>query len=663
MSASNEVRFGLHLNNRYRARFFLLLCVASYAAAGQTQISTDKPSGSPMWSSRERLQAIHDARMALAQDRKIPAAVHGVYSDFHAAFVPLPKEIDKQTQQKLLAAARKTGIQVLVLTSPKSSTWHGLKDGILVIAGTESDSASLLFDDSNSSDGKKSSSNGVGLLRQIHQSSKRTNDSFVCMEICNSRVDAKLGGEGDDGLTRRKLVTNLHAFPEACFVEASVYPKDIFSQWDRAMLQKPVTGIGVNETPSISIFRDVGLDPFEEATTDPYEVNFRNLVTHILSQELTEISIRNALTNGHAFVSYDWLCDPTGFSFGAVNNLGVFGLGDPAPMLGTTRVAGTTPVPAKLRLFHQGTVVQETFGTNLTFQAKEPGPYRLEAWLSVAGKERPWIYSNPVYLNTPAPSEVQRPPSTLSEGVKVDKNLSYREGAEEDSGKHKLDIYRRKEVSGAPVLFFIHGGSWKSGDRSLYGALGNRYSRAGVVTVVPSYRLAPKHPHPAQIEDVAAAFAWTVQHVSEYGGDTNHMYVAGHSAGGHLAALLALDQTYLAVHNLSPKLIHGVIALSGVYNFTIGESQESVFGKNPESRRNASPLFHVKAGAPPFLVTFCEWDYFSLPAQARQFHRALQNAGVSSELVFIPRESHISEIVNVWRESDSTVAAALKFMK
>ena len=101
--------------------------------------------------------------------------------------------------------------------------------------------------------------------------------------------------------------------------------------------------------------------------------------------------------------SHDWLCDPTGFIFSAVNTLGVFPMGDPVPMLGTTRVVSATPSPARLKLIHHGKVVQERFGTNLTFVAKEPGAYRLEAWLTVDGEERPWIYSNAVHLKSPSP--------------------------------------------------------------------------------------------------------------------------------------------------------------------------------------------------------------------------------------------------------------------
>jgi len=228
----------------------------------------------------------------------------------------------------------------------------------------------------------------------------------------------------------------------------------------------------------------------------------------------------------------------------------------------------------------------------------------------------------------------------------------------------KLDIYRKRyQTQPMPVLIFIHGGAWKTGDRSQYTPLGNRYAREGYVTVVPSYRLAPKNPHPAQIEDAAAAFAWTFRHIAEYGGDTNRIYVAGHSAGGHLAALLSLNERHLARHELSPKQIRGVLALSGVYDLAHPTGQDTVFGNNPQIRREASPLYHIKAGAPPFLVTYCEWDYFSLPAQARQFHRALQQAEIAAKLIYIPGENHISEMLNVPNENDPTVAAVRRFMK
>jgi acetyl esterase/lipase len=483
------------------------------------------------------------------------------------------------------------------------------------------------------------------------------------MEICNRHTDARLDKAPEQSLASaakepqrwQALVESFRAFPDEFFGASPDYHREIFAKWDQESEKKPFTGIAANDSHQNVIIQGV--------TFDPYEVSFRNLSTHILAQELTEQSIREALTNGHVYVSHDWLCDPSGFMFGAVNNLGVFSMGDTAPIQGSTRITAMAPIPARLRLFHKGTMIQETTATNLNFQAKEPGPYRLEAWLDVDGEERPWIYSNPVYLRTLTAADSRLPSSTLADDVEPHKNMVYREGPEEEGAKHKLDVYSPKEKKNAPVLFFIHGGSWKSGDRSLYGSFGNRFTHSGFVTVVPSYRLAPKYPHPAQIEDVAAAFAWTVQHVAEYGGDTNHIYVAGHSAGGHLAALLTLDEKRLAKYHLSSKNIRGVLALSGVYNLSRADSQESVFGSDPEIRRDASPLYHIHQGAPPFIVTYCQYDYFSLPAQARQFHAALRQHGIKSDLIYIPKENHISEMVTIWRDESALGREAMKFME
>src|SRR6185503_285552 len=126
---------------------------------------------------------------------------------------------------------------------------------------------------------------------------------------------------------------------------------------------------------------------------------------------------------------------------------------------------------------------------------------------------------------------------------------------------------------------------------------------------IPSYRLAPKSPWPAQAEDTAAAFAWTVQHIAEHGGDTNRIFIGGHSAGGHLTSLLACNDRFLKPYGISSRVIRGVISLSGVYNLDVGDAMASVFGRERGVRRDASPLYFVQSPAPPFFVSYCEWDY------------------------------------------------------
>src|SRR4029079_19633708 len=131
------------------------------------------------------------------------------------------------------------------------------------------------------------------------------------------------------------------------------------------------------------------------------------------------------------------------------------------------------------------------------------------------------------------------------------------------------------------------------------------------------------------------------------------IYVGGHSAGGHMAALLALDEHVLAGHKLSPKNIRGVISLSGVFDRDIGDSQAGVFGKDPVFRKNASPINHVTSSAPPFLVTYCQWDYVPLGAQAKRFSDALRRAGVPVTLHFTPHENHISEVIALTHDDDA----------
>jgi len=615
----------------------------------------------------QHLQAVHAARFLFERERR-PLPDFGVYEDFRAVMHVHAEDAEhtKGTRQQVLEAAKKTGVRIVMFTDhggPKPQTWHGLRDGVLFFAGEENGGAGLLRFPNFAPDRTALPEGELRFLSHIEERYDASSDGFAGMEISNRHTDAKLDKSLQEYLLTsatqsqewKNLVAMFKAYPDEFFAASGDYHAEIFAKWDRELQRRPFTGIGANDAHQNQIFFGT--------TFDPYEVSFRNLCTHILARELTEPEVRQALRDGHVYVSHDWLCDPTGFAFGAVNNLGVFPMGDGTVMSGNTRVVGLTPLPAKLKLIHRGEVVKEAVGTNLTFLPTKPGAYRLEAWLTVDGEDRPWIYSNPVYVRAPSLSDLRFPSRELSPNVEVRKDIDYTRGSPTDANKHKLDLYLPKDRRPAPVFIFIHGGAWRSGDRSQYLPLSNRFAREGILTVVPSYRLAPRNPHPAQIQDVAAAFAWTMRQISEYGGDTNRIYVGGHSAGGHLAALLTLDEGYLKAHHLSPGNIRGTIALSGVFDLADGDSQASVFSKDKQVRRKASPLFHIKSPATPFLISYCQWDYPTLPAQARVFHAALQKAGIDAKLVFVPRENHISEMISLPQDDDPTARAILNFIR
>src|SRR4029077_10844231 len=146
-----------------------------------------------------------------------------------------------------------------------------------------------------------------------------------------------------------------------------------------------------------------------------------------------------------------------------------------------------------------------------------------------------------------------------------------------------------------------------------YSAIGERFAKQGIGAVVINYRLSPNVKHPEHIKDVARAFAWTSKNIAKQGGRPDQIFVCGHSAGGHLIALLATDESYLKSEGLSRTAIRGVIPISGVYDITFGGINlfETVFGKDEEVRRQASPLYHVEAGLPPFLILYADNDFRS----------------------------------------------------
>lgn len=264
-----------------------------------------------------------------------------------------------------------------------------------------------------------------------------------------------------------------------------------------------------------------------------------------------------------------------------------------------------------------------------------------------------------------APAQLPSLPSQeLDPGIIAVKDIPYVAESVEPA-KQALDIYRQEKALNAPVLVFLHGGAWTRGDRKQYPFLANRFAREGFVVVVPSYRLSPKYTHPAQIEDAAAAVAWTFRNIGRYRGDPQRVVVAGHSAGAHLAALLAANPRWLKAHNTAPGRLRGVIGLSGVYDLTglAGRAASPVFGRDPETLRAVSPRHQLTAEAPPFLLTYCQFDYPSLPEQARDFHDAILALNRPSSLVYIPGETHITEILSIVKDGDPTFRAMLDFLR
>lgn len=244
--------------------------------------------------------------------------------------------------------------------------------------------------------------------------------------------------------------------------------------------------------------------------------------------------------------------------------------------------------------------------------------------------------------------------------------------ASEGARPQTLDLYLPAGTkTKPPLLVFIHDGFWTSADdrRRIGPALASSLRNKGVAVALPHYRQAPNGRHPAPAQHVAAAVAYLTRRADEYGYDRRRIYLLGHSAGAHLAALVALDSAYLARHQLSPRSLAGVIAISGIYNLEpevdIAQDQQAAIERvfDQASLKSVSPLTHARSDAPPFLILSAGEELPALSVEARKFAEALRAKGHRHVRQLVVAGSDHFSIVRLWGEDDLTRRLLLAFLK
>lgn len=226
------------------------------------------------------------------------------------------------------------------------------------------------------------------------------------------------------------------------------------------------------------------------------------------------------------------------------------------------------------------------------------------------------------------------------------------QGVEGIDCRYGEDVYQRialfvpKRPLG-PVLMYMHGGGWTSGFKEMLAFMAPGLTEAGIVFGSAGYRLAPAHVFPTGYEDAVRAVAWLHAHVGEYGGDPRRLFVGGHSAGGHYAALLAVRHDWQAQHGLPRDVIRGCTPVSGVYDLTAtsGISTRPRFLGPADSgcERDASPLFNIQVRPPvPFLIAHGDEDFPHLMRQAAEMETALREAGGKVERMVFPGRTHFT---------------------
>jgi acetyl esterase/lipase len=194
--------------------------------------------------------------------------------------------------------------------------------------------------------------------------------------------------------------------------------------------------------------------------------------------------------------------------------------------------------------------------------------------------------------------------------------------------RRQLDIYAPKHKLGPlPVVFFIYGGAWSDGSRRNYDFAGRALAAQGFVTVIADYRVLPEVEYPDFLVDCAAAFAWTVDNIGRYGGDSRRIGLMGHSAGAYNAMMLALDPAYLAAAGLSDR-VKAVVGLSGPYDFFPFDGPISLrtFGAVRDPRAT-QPINHISGTLPPMLLASGDRDTLVYPRNTLALAQRLRQAG------------------------------------
>jgi acetyl esterase/lipase len=207
-------------------------------------------------------------------------------------------------------------------------------------------------------------------------------------------------------------------------------------------------------------------------------------------------------------------------------------------------------------------------------------------------------------------SILQGPVLAQQASVRVVRDVDFIANTDYAENRDKLDLYLPEGRSRFPVIVAIYGGALTAGEKSKHAYVGQRFAAAGFGTAVINYRLSPAVSHPAHIQDAAAAFAWVKQHIGEYGGDPNAIFVIGHSAGAYLSALLALDDRYLAAHKLTPRDIRGVVPVSAFFyvDRVAPDRPKTVWGTDVKTWLEASPSRYVNKAVPPILLIYADGD-------------------------------------------------------
>jgi acetyl esterase/lipase len=233
-------------------------------------------------------------------------------------------------------------------------------------------------------------------------------------------------------------------------------------------------------------------------------------------------------------------------------------------------------------------------------------------------------------------------------------HLGYAKSADMPYGqlpRQRLDVYRPCSVpqdGHERVVIFFYGGYWREGSKSDYFFAAQGLVSKGFVTVMPDYRVWPDVRFPAFVYDGAQVIRWTRDHIAEFGGDPSRIYIMGHSAGAHIAALLALDEGYLKSVGLDHTILRGVACLSGPYDFVPDPTSRALFGMTEGQQKadpKTQPITFADGHNPPMLLIHGQTDDVVHADNARKLYDKIRAHGGDVHLKLYPNRGHPSIVM------------------
>ncbi|WP_229254285.1 alpha/beta hydrolase [Dyadobacter sp. NIV53] len=222
------------------------------------------------------------------------------------------------------------------------------------------------------------------------------------------------------------------------------------------------------------------------------------------------------------------------------------------------------------------------------------------------------------------------------------------------------------------VLIFIHGGNWNSGKKSQYNIIGSHWAKKGIVCVIIDYPLSPDANYKEMAIASAQSVKWVKENIITYGGNPERIFISGHSAGGHLAALISIDNTYFEDLGIKNPIV-GTILIDAAGLDMYGYLMEEKLGKDhtylrtftsdPKIWKQATPLYYLHKNMPPMLIYQGGKTYPSISKSNEKFVKALKDFAPGTPYHILKGKKHIPMIIQFFNPWNNRYDEILDFMK